>query len=171
MTAVLFTVAVVVVVEVLVMAAAVISMGVTVEVSVIGVWANMVIDMLAGADIIVMAVFSIALGFVLPVSHFVDVLSGMVVDALTGVIMVFETGVGVNINVFVSITTALGFAAPTPWKELSRCAEFSCRADFCSTHASTARFSSTPDCGENTRVGEQISTGEFENIVTERKTQ
>ena len=67
--------------------------------------------MLDGKNIIVMGVF---LGFVVPVSHLLHVLSDMVVDALAGVIMVFVTGIGVevltgvNINVFVSITTCFG---------------------------------------------------------------
>ena len=57
----------------------------------------------------------IVLEFVMPVLSFVDVL---VVDALTGVIMIFtrDSGVevlaGVNVNVFAFVMTALAFVVP-----------------------------------------------------------
>ena len=54
------------------------------------------------------------------VSYFVYVLSDVVVDALTGVIVGFVSGIGVevladaNSNVFASLMPALEFAVPKP---------------------------------------------------------
>ena len=76
--------------------------------------------MLAGVEIIVGAVAVISLGFAVPISYFVDVLSDMVVAC---VITGFVPGIGVemladaNVNVFAFLMTVLEFAAPTPLRE------------------------------------------------------
>ena len=68
---------------------------------------------------------SSTLEFVKSISWFVYVLSEMMVDslieALTDVIMIFVSGIGVGAirNVFVSLMTALELAVPKPLGEVS----------------------------------------------------
>ena len=73
---------VVVVVKVMARATPFIDMGVVVEELVTDVRADAVIDTLSGVEIIVAAAVVSALKFTVPISYCVDVLSGMVVDAL-----------------------------------------------------------------------------------------
>ena len=91
---------------------------------VIDVRVDLVIDMLAGVEIIVGA--SVMISFKLPVSisYFAYVLSdvavGTLIDALALVIMGFVSGIGVevladaNSNVFASLMPPLEFAVPKP---------------------------------------------------------
>ena len=74
----------VVVVKVLMWAAAFINMVVVLGVFVIDVWVGV---MLADAETIVVTDIIVALDFAMPVPDFVDVLFGVVVDVLAGVIM------------------------------------------------------------------------------------
>ena len=120
-------VAVLVMVKVLVRAMAVINMPLVVEVLGIGVWADVPIDTVAGADIIVVAAVLIALEFAVPTSYLVDVLSSMVVnaliDVLAGVLTGIVPGIGAGVladangNVFASLMTVLGFVSTKPFGE------------------------------------------------------
>ena len=84
--------------------------------------ADVIIDTLAGVEIIVVVVSAvvITLELVVSISYFVYVLSDVVVDALTGVIMGFVSGIGVevladaNSNVFASLMPVFEFAVPKP---------------------------------------------------------
>ena len=90
-------VVVVIAVKVLVWTAAVINMEVAVEVLVIDVRAEVIIDTLVAPEIIVVAAAVSALEFAVSISYFLDVLSDMVVaaltGALTGVIIDFVSGI------------------------------------------------------------------------------
>ena len=88
----------------MVWAAAVIDMVVIVEVLVIGVRADVVMDTLAGVEIIEVTAVVIALDFAVTMSYFANVLSDMAVDAL------IDALAGANANVCASLMTALKFA-------------------------------------------------------------
>ena len=111
----------VVVTKVLVWTAAIVNMVVEVEALVVDVCAGVVVDTLHGVDIIVMPAIVSDSELAGPISYFVDVLSDMVVDALVEavaeIIMVFVTGIDVevlNVNAFAFLTTALEFDVPKP---------------------------------------------------------
>ena len=93
---------------------------VVVEMWVIDVRVDVVIATLFGVEILVGADIVIALELVVSTSFFAYVLSDVVVDALTRVIMDFVSGIGVealtdtDANVFASLMPALEFAVPKP---------------------------------------------------------
>ena len=109
-------VAVLVMVKVPVRAMAFINMPLVFEVLGIGVWADVSIDTVAGADIIVVAAVLIALEFAAPIPY-------MAVDALIDVLAGVLTDIGAEVlvdangNVFASLMTALGFVSTKPFGE------------------------------------------------------
>ena len=120
------TVVVVVVVKVMVRATSFIDMGVVVEELLIDMRADAVIGTLSEVEIVVVAVVLSALKFVVSVSLFIGVLSGMVVDALidtaAGVIMGFVSAISVFEAVAdanVSLVIDLEFVISEPVKEYS----------------------------------------------------
>lgn len=120
------TVVVVVVVKVMARAAPFIDMGVVAGELVTDVRADAVIDTLSGGEIIVAAAVVSALEFVVPMSFFIGVLSGMVVGALietvAGVIMGFVPGISVfevAADANVSLLIDLEFVISGPLKEYS----------------------------------------------------
>ena len=119
-TAVVVTVAVVVMVKVLVWVEAIVNMVVVVEVIVIGV--------LADVGDIVMGVIVIVLTFVFSVSYPVgvsssDVAVDLFMDALTGLMLVALSSIGVdvlanvNLNRFAVLATSFEFSKPGPLEE------------------------------------------------------
>ena len=103
---------------------------VVVEMVVIDVRVDVVIATLFGVEILVGSDIVIALELVASTSYFVYVLSDVVVDALTRVIMGFVSGIGVevltgaNATIFASLMTILEFTVSIPL------GEFGCRAAF-----------------------------------------
>ena len=119
-----------IVVKMMVSDAAFVVRPVTVEVRVIDVRADVMIETVAGVEIIGVTAIVIALEFVMPIPYLVDLLCDVLVnaliDALSVGIMGFATGFGVevlaeaNMSIFVCLMTALDFPESTP------VAEFSC---------------------------------------------
>ena len=104
---------------IVVVAAVIINLIVVVEVLVTGVRTGVVIDTLVGVEIVV-AASVIALEFTMLISYFVDVLSDMLgaalIDTLTGMGFVSDSGVEVfadiNGSVFASLMNTLESAVP-----------------------------------------------------------
>ena len=86
-------------------------------------WDTAIIDIVVVDKVLFTGVWAdvmIASEFAVTVSYFGDVLSGMVVGAVTDAMMDFVSDIGVevladaNVNVFASLMTALEFAVPKP---------------------------------------------------------